>query len=218
MSSFSRIEQTSLGSLATRANSGDELSQRIFSSLKKIDDSAASYAQFNFRPARERTSIFDEAVKDFLKGNPSATILNAGCGFCTRFFRLDNSTCTWIDLDFPTIIEVKRGLVPENARYQLVSHDLQKDFDIDYDLLVIEGSLVYLPEERAQQLIKGRVLFDVLSENRTTPLGSDQKWRYNPDNWDLSILREWEILHKFGKGPKGNDLMHAIRVFYVLQE
>ena len=46
-----------------------------------------------------RTLVFDELVKEFIGRNPTATIVNIACGLDTRFYRVDNGTITWYNLD-----------------------------------------------------------------------------------------------------------------------
>jgi len=67
-----------------------------------------------------RTRRYDQYVKDFLKQSPPGIIVNIGCGFDTRFYRIDNGQVDFYDLDFPEIIEIKQKFLPENSRYHFI--------------------------------------------------------------------------------------------------
>jgi O-methyltransferase involved in polyketide biosynthesis len=45
------------------------------------------------------TQLCYERVKNFLIDNPEAWVLDVGAGLDTRFYRLDNGRCHWLELD-----------------------------------------------------------------------------------------------------------------------
>lgn len=63
-----------------------------------------------------RAYHFDEAVKAFLKTYPNAVIVNLGCGLDTGFHRIDNGQLTWVDVDFPEVINLRQDLLPPSKR------------------------------------------------------------------------------------------------------
>ena len=45
------------------------------------------------------TQICDERVNHFLSQHPDGWIINVGAGLDTRFYRVDNGRCHWLELD-----------------------------------------------------------------------------------------------------------------------
>ncbi len=48
-----------------------------------------------------RVRKFDRMCQQFLSASPNGIIISLGSGIDHRFGRIDNGTCTFIDLDFP---------------------------------------------------------------------------------------------------------------------
>jgi O-methyltransferase involved in polyketide biosynthesis len=63
-----------------------------------------------------RSAMFDEWVKDFLRGHPEGTVVEIGCGLNTRFERLDNGRLHWFDLDLPEVVELRRRFFADTGR------------------------------------------------------------------------------------------------------
>jgi O-methyltransferase involved in polyketide biosynthesis len=64
-----------------------------------------------------RTQILDREVGAFVDAHPEGLVVNLGGGLDTRFYRLDNGTIGWIDLDLPAVIAFRRKLrEPVNPR------------------------------------------------------------------------------------------------------
>ncbi|WP_434360796.1 class I SAM-dependent methyltransferase [Parasalinivibrio latis] len=61
----------------------------------------------------------DTVVKKFLKRHPSGWVLNVGCGLDTRFFRLDNGRCRWLELDTSENLLWREKLFHRSERYQM---------------------------------------------------------------------------------------------------
>lgn len=58
-----------------------------------------------------RVREFDRYVKDFLRRHPEAIVVHIGCGFDTRFERMDNGQVEWYDLDLPDVVELRRQVL-----------------------------------------------------------------------------------------------------------
>lgn len=107
-----------------------------------------------------RTRKFDRYCISFLKENPNGIIVELGCGLSTRFTRVDNNKCTWYDLDFPELIDVRKEFFKESFRYHLISSSVT-DFewikkikeDDKKNLFVAEGLLMYLQPNEGKDLI-----------------------------------------------------------------
>lgn len=75
-----------------------------------------------------RTNCVDELLLQTLRSPTVSTVVNLGCGFDTRPYRLDlPSTLRWVELDMPHIIEHKRSVLREripSCRVESVGIDL----------------------------------------------------------------------------------------------
>lgn len=122
--------------------------------IERIDYNFSQYdeAVLNNLGVAIRTEIFDEKVAKFIKDNPSATIVNVASGLDTRFYRMDNGKITWIELDLPASIAIRRQLMDETIRHRTLEASaletewmdaLATDAPI---LFIVEGLLMYLTE------------------------------------------------------------------------
>lgn len=105
-----------------------------------------------------RSIFFDKKIKEFIKVNPSGTIVNVGCGLDTTFDRIDNGMISWIDLDLPDAIELRKQYFQESGRRRFVARSV---FDTtwyneiskkDNVMLLIAGVLYYFDEHSVKKL------------------------------------------------------------------
>jgi O-methyltransferase involved in polyketide biosynthesis len=110
-----------------------------------------------------RTEILDTQVKTFIAANPAGLIVNLGCGLDTRFYRLDNGSLTWIDIDLPAVIALRAQLAePSSARHRLLARSvLEKDWIEEIAphagrpvLLVAEGLFPYFTEQQHKLVLR----------------------------------------------------------------
>jgi len=105
-----------------------------------------------------RSRRFDRYVSDFLSKYPKGTIINLGCGLDTRFYRIDNGTVIWYDIDFPEVIELRRRFMEENSRHFFIGNSvLNPDWFLEVKtggpyLILAEGLLMYLTEAEVREL------------------------------------------------------------------
>ena len=97
-----------------------------------------------------------------MRRHSDAVVLHIGCGFDTRFERVDNGQVEWYDLDFPDVIALRRKFIgDEGERYHLlgysaldnawlntVSAHRQRPF-----LFLAEGVFMYFGEAQAKSLV-----------------------------------------------------------------
>lgn len=87
--------------------------------------------------------LCDQHVSAFIKRNPDGWIVNVGAGLDTRFYRVDNGRCHWLELDVSEHLLWREKLFHRSERY----HQLCGSVD---DLSWLE----YLPiSEKAPVLI-----------------------------------------------------------------
>ncbi|GAB2641401.1 class I SAM-dependent methyltransferase [Vibrio panuliri] len=63
------------------------------------------------------TQLCDDQVNTFLKHNPDGWIINVGAGLDTRFYRIDNGLCHWIELDVTENLLWRQKLFHNSERY-----------------------------------------------------------------------------------------------------
>ncbi|MBN1375558.1 MAG: class I SAM-dependent methyltransferase, partial [Dehalococcoidia bacterium] len=108
-----------------------------------------------------RARQFDEYTQDFLGAHPDGVVVNLGCGLDTRFWRIDNGSVHFYDLDLPGVIELKRKLVSGPDRYHMIASsvldfkwmDLLKKHGSAPCLFLAEGLLMYLKKDSVRDLI-----------------------------------------------------------------
>ncbi|MFX1575207.1 MAG: class I SAM-dependent methyltransferase [Promethearchaeota archaeon] len=107
-----------------------------------------------------RARNLDNAVKDYIKEYPQATVVNIGAGLDTTFHRIDNGSIKWYDLDLPDAIEFRKQLIPETSRSKYVPRSVF-NFDwlneVEYDqtkgiFFIAGGFIYYYKEEQISKL------------------------------------------------------------------
>jgi methyltransferase (TIGR00027 family) len=105
---------------------------------------------------------FDSIADCFISDHPGCTVVNLACGFDTRFWRLENRNCRYVELDLPAIIELKGEILKEHLGYELLAcsvldpswiDQLTANGNSDF-LLLAEGLFMYLPEQDATRLLQ----------------------------------------------------------------
>jgi O-methyltransferase involved in polyketide biosynthesis len=74
-----------------------------------------------------RTAMFDEWIIDFLRANPAGTVIEIGAGLNTRFERLDNGHATWIELDLPDAMDLRRQFFVDTERRRMLAGSVIDD-------------------------------------------------------------------------------------------
>jgi O-methyltransferase involved in polyketide biosynthesis len=112
--------------------------------------------------ARALTAIsFDNIASLFIQNNPGCTVVNLACGFDTRFWRIENKKCKYIELDLPEVIELKREILIDHLDYELIGYSVFDTAWIDrvtsngnsHFLLLAEALFYYLPKEEVTRLL-----------------------------------------------------------------
>jgi O-methyltransferase involved in polyketide biosynthesis len=115
-----------------------------------------------------RTRILDEQVGSFIATHPEALLVNLGAGLDTRFYRLDNGSISWIELDLPDVITFRHRLEePHNIRHALLAASVLdeqwvlevKRYGKERVLFIAEGLFPYFSEPQH------RSVFRLLADN-----------------------------------------------------
>ncbi len=111
-----------------------------------------------------RHRIIDDFLRNELANNPELPVILIGAGFDSRAYRLEGGI--WIELDEPQIISYKNQRLPiENCknRLQRIAIDFETEqledklqpFSSNQPVIVLlEGVLIYLPEEIIKQTLQ----------------------------------------------------------------
>lgn len=62
--------------------------------------------------------VCDQQVRHFLELHPDGWIVNVGAGLDTRFYRIDNGRCHWVELDITENLLWRQKLFHRSERYQ----------------------------------------------------------------------------------------------------
>ena len=159
-----------------------------------------------------RTQLFDEFTSSFIHQYPEATIINLGSGLCTRFFRLDNGSINWFDLDLPEVEPIWNSLIGQTERHKYYSSSV---LDLDWmkkikserihkPLFIAEGLLMFFSEIEVRYLLQNirdnfadsEIIFDSIgtllaknSRRSSEILGVNVSYQWGIDN--LSDIENW---------------------------
>jgi len=108
-----------------------------------------------------RTKMMDRMVRDFVRREPDAVVLDLGAGLDGRFTRVaPPAGVDWYDIDYPEVIELRRKVLPhfENA------HDVGADLtDPDWlrgipgdrpAMIVADGLMLFLAQDDFVSLLR----------------------------------------------------------------
>lgn len=107
-----------------------------------------------------RTRQMDEWTAAFVAKQPSAVVLDLGCGLDRRFFRVQPPpTVDWYDIDSPNIIELRHAFYHAGENYHTVAASLpERDWleALPSDrpaMVVADGVFPFLRDEEVQDLV-----------------------------------------------------------------
>lgn len=129
LSGLDPVAQTLIIPLASRAweSQRDDALLRDPAAVALLSHFEGDIAKLVSLNAIEQASIvvrnrqFDRYAQAFLKNNPDGVVVDIGCGLDTRFERLDNGQMTWLGLDLPEVIGLRKKLLPEQPRCQVLA-------------------------------------------------------------------------------------------------
>jgi O-methyltransferase involved in polyketide biosynthesis len=163
---FNGVARTSIAPLYARAKISNEyslifndakaveLAELIDSGLFTINKVDINYLDF---PFVARAIQFDNIAKKYIKEHPHSSVINLGTGFDTGFYRVDNGTIHWYDLDLPEVIEVRKQLIPETDRSTCIAKSFLdpswcQDIKTESGVFMIAGGLLrYFSETQVRQ-------------------------------------------------------------------
>ena len=152
------------------------------------------------KPVARRTKIIDSSVDLFIAHNPNCTVVNLACGFDTRFWRIQNTDCRYVEIDLPEVVSLKREILKDELGYELIGCSILEPAWIDQVttngnsgfLLIAEGLFYYLPRQEvigclqamAGRFDRSQLILDMAAEKFTRGLW---KWLFRLEEaaWGL---------------------------------
>lgn len=145
---------------------------------------------FNCRLPRRLTSYFavrarkyDSITNEYIEKNPHCIVVNLGCGFDTRYWRINNKKCSYFELDLPEVVEIKKEILRDKLEYEIFGCSVLDTSWIEKVtlkgnkkiLLLAEGLFMYLPKKGVINLFKtmsknffqSQIVLEVVTEKYT---------------------------------------------------
>ena len=133
-----------------------------------------------------RARKYDRLVNDYIAENPGCTVINLGCGFDTRYWRIDHRDCEYLELDLPEVIEIKKKVLQHKLEYELMAGSVLDNNWIENILaktgrkvlFIAEGLFMYLDKKAVMGLFRtiserfrdSRMILEVVTEKYTRGL------------------------------------------------
>jgi len=184
------------------------------------------YVGIQARDARagvRRVMAFDNAANRFIADNPKCTVINLACGFDTRFWRIENEKCRYIELDLPEVIAIKKEILKDNLAYELIGSSVldtswidkvTKNGNTDF-LLLAEGLFPWIPQQAAvslfkeigERFVRSQLVLDVVPEKYTQGIWQKLIRLHSRIDMGLDVYWVFGIKHPqdieaFGNGLK----------------
>ncbi len=184
-----------------------------------------------------RAKCFDDQVKAFLERHPEGTVVALGEGLETQFWRLDNGSVTWVSVDVPEAIAVRRRLLPGSDRQLLRAESAldggwMKAVDSEKPVLVTaQGLLMYFEPEDVHRLLAscaewlrgGAMVFDAVpawlaARSQEGKMKTPTGYRPPPWKWGIDGAEEGRLkglspsiaqLRRL-RIPRGRGLAHGL--------
>jgi O-methyltransferase involved in polyketide biosynthesis len=106
-----------------------------------------------------RVRTFDDAIRNFLNHHPTGTVVALGEGLETQFWRVDNGRVSWLTVDLPETLALRRRLLPDGPRQRSRAGsalDLVWLDDLDPAapvLVTAQGLLPYFQRNEVHELV-----------------------------------------------------------------
>jgi O-methyltransferase involved in polyketide biosynthesis len=182
------------------------------------------YAGIQARDAKSgvrRVKAFDSAANRFIAGNPNCTVINLACGFDTRFWRIENEKCKYIELDLPEVIALKKEALRDHLDYELIACSVVDTSWIEEVtsngnsgfLLLAEGLFPWIPRQEATRLFKeigekfdrSQLVLDMVPEKYTQGIWKFLVRLHSKIDWGLDVawvfgIKDAHEIECFGNG------------------
>ena len=130
-----------------------------------------------------RAQKYDMLCREFLEEYPDGLIVNLGCGFDTRYWRLGGMGLNYLEMDLPGVIGIKRQMLKDKITYRMIEGSVLeeewisrvKELQSNHVLFIAEGLFMYLPKVQTIQTLtriaesfnSSRLVMEVVAEKYT---------------------------------------------------
>ena len=194
--------------------------------LRWINKHKRLYEGMNWRDAKAgvlRGKAIDKAAGRFIANRPKCTVINLACGLDTRFWRIENEQCNFVEIDLPEVIALKREILKDQPAYEMigcsaldtawidqVTSNGNKDF-----LIIAEGLFMwFLPQEAAglfkeiaARFDRSQLVLDMVPETYTKGIWKQLIRLHSRIDWGLDVSWSFGVKHagdieSYGSGLK----------------
>ncbi len=106
-----------------------------------------------------RAKKLDSYVSDYLLRTKNPLVLHLGCGLDSRFLRVGFNKGSWLDIDYPEVIKLRRQFYNETSNYHMIESSVTEQGWLERvpvtdnsAFIVAEGLLMYLREDEVKRL------------------------------------------------------------------
>ena len=123
----------------------DPRSVEVYNALGGSPDFLLGMSGHDLFVAVMRVRQFDTFARNFLARNPGGLVVDIGCGLDTRFDRLDDGHMSWLGLDLPEVIDLRRQCLPDADRCKTIPQSM---FDLSWldEVERMDSPVIFLAE------------------------------------------------------------------------
>jgi O-methyltransferase involved in polyketide biosynthesis len=227
------VPRTLLVTLACRAMESirldaiihDPRSVEVYNALGGSPDFLLGMSGHDLFASVMRVRQFDTFARAFLARNPGGLVVDIGCGLDTRFYRLDDGQMSWLGVDLPEVINLRRQYLPDMDRCKTIAQSM---FELSWldEVAHINKPVIFLAEgvfpyfssgdvkpmlmAMAERFPAGELVFDAmtpamrwihkLNSSVLKRSGTQIQWdAKNPaalEAWGLRLLDRWGYFDK----------------------
>jgi O-methyltransferase involved in polyketide biosynthesis len=179
-----------------------------------IDKHKRMYEGIAARDAKsgtQRGKSIDSIANRFIAGHPNCTVINLACGFDTRFWRIENEKCSYIEIDLPEVIKLKKELLKDQLGYEVIGcsaldtswiDNVTRQGNTDF-LLIAEGLFMWFPHpdaarlfrEMGERFTRSQLVLDMVPEKYTKGILKKFIRLHSRLDWGLDLAWEFGIKH-----------------------
>ncbi len=175
------------------------------------------------RAGVRRVKAFDDAANCFIADHPHCTVINLACGLDTRFWRIKNDHCQYIEIDLPRVVHLKKELLKGEFGYDMIGSSVLDTGWIDQVtrngnaefLVLAEGLFMWIPRleatrvfrEMGERFDRSQLVLDMVPEKFTKGIWKSLFRLHSRIDWGLEVawvfgIKNAHEMETFGNGLK----------------
>lgn len=170
-----------------------ELKDRLPTKIKGQD----TQTQYTLMAGAVRSANMDRGIQAFLSSHPDGIIVELGCGLETAFYRNDNGSAIWYEVDLPNVISYRRELLEESERDRYIAADgfadewirqIRTEHPNTPILVTASGLFYYFEQQKVLNLFRQlkhygpmEILFDTVNSKGMKQIGKYMKQVGHPE-------------------------------------